>query len=360
VPDEDAFVVSRLKQAGVVLLGKLNMHEWAMGGTNINVFYPTPRNPWDTERITGGSSGGSGAALAARYCFGSLGSDTRGSIRIPAALCGITGLKPTYARVSLRGVVPLYWSLDHAGPMARSARDCALILQAIAGYDDADPLSADVPVPDFSASLDAGVSGLRIGVPENFFFDPDAVEAPITEAVGEAARVFEGLGARLIPVTFPDPAAYTDNGAFIAEAGAYHEHRFLEQPDGFEPVIRGRVEGALQAKSVDYARARYKQAELKREYARLFRDIDFLLTPTSAIVAPRIADVTPQAQLSLIRNTFIFNTAGAPVISLPCGFAGVLPIGLSIAGRDWEEGLVLQAAHAYQQATDWHHRAPGV
>jgi aspartyl-tRNA(Asn)/glutamyl-tRNA(Gln) amidotransferase subunit A len=183
-PTEDAEAVARLRQAGAVMLGKLNLHEWAMGGTNVNYFFPTPKNPWDQTKVTGGSSGGSGLALAAGYCYGSLGSDTRGSIRMPATLCGITGLKPTWGRVSLRGVIPLVWSLDHAGPMARDAADCAVILNAIAGFDERDPTSADVPVADYAASLDSSfaspqpLANVRIGVPRNFFFDPQVNASP--------------------------------------------------------------------------------------------------------------------------------------------------------------------------------------
>ncbi len=359
VPTEDAHVVSLLREAGVVFLGKLTMHEWAMGGTSINEFFPTPRNPWNLERITGGSSGGAGAAISAGLCIGSLGSDTGGSIRIPASFCGITGLKPTYGRVSVRGVVPLLWSLDHAGPMTRTASDCALILQAIAGYDDEDPTSEDVPVPDYAANLDKGIKGLRVGVPTNFFFDADAVAPEVTSAVRVAAAVFASLGAEIKDVLFPDPERFGTNDALFAEAAAYHEGHLSDRPETFSERIRERLVDRLSLRAVEYARARYKQLEFKLALRRLFRDIDLLLVPTEPIVAPTFGDALELPPMVFARNVRLFNVAAVPAISIPCGFDSVgLPIGLSLAGRPWEEETVLRAAHAYQQATDWHTRRP--
>jgi aspartyl-tRNA(Asn)/glutamyl-tRNA(Gln) amidotransferase subunit A len=362
VPEADAYTVERLKQAGVVLLGKLNMHEWALGGTNINVWYPSPRNPWDTGRVTGGSSGGSGAAVAAGLCFGALGSDTRGSIRIPAALCGVTGIKATYGRVSIRGVVPLNWSLDHAGPLARTARDCALVLQAIAGYDDLDPTCVDRPVDDYTSGIGAGIAGLRVGIPDRFFFDEDVTEPDVAAAVRDGARVLESLGATVSTIEYPDLSLYADNGAFLADAAAYHEQTLADRPDDYAPIIGTRLRDALTLRAVDYSRARYKQLELKRAMKHVFEQVDLVLTPTSPIVAPLFPDESPMPlQNLLVRNTGSFNASGGPVISLPCGFSREgLPIGMSLAGRDWEEALVLRAAHAYQQATDWHARRPPI
>ena len=351
--------MSLLREAGVVFLGKLTMHEWAMGGTSINEFFPTPRNPWNLERITGGSSGGAGAAISAGLCIGSLGSDTSGSIRIPASFCGITGLKPTYGRVSVRGVVPLLWSLDHAGPMTRTASDCALILQAIAGYDDEDPTSEDVPVPDYAANLDKGIKGLRVGVPTNFFFDADAVAPEVTSAVRVAAAVFASLGAEIKDVLFPDPERFGTNDALFAEAAAYHEGHLSDRPETFSERIRERLVDRLSLRAVEYARARYKQLEFKLALRRLFRDIDLLLVPTEPIVAPTFGDALELPPMVFARNVRLFNVAAVPAISIPCGFDSVgLPIGLSLAGRPWEEETVLRAAHAYQQATDWHTRRP--
>ena len=366
VPIEDAEAVARLRQAGVVMLGKLNLHEWAMGGTNVNYFFPTPKNPWDQTKITGGSSGGSGLALAAGYCYGSLGSDTRGSIRMPASLCGVTGLKPTYGRVSLRGIIPLVWSLDHAGPMARDAGDCALILNAIAGFDERDPTSADVPVPDHAAYLDPAsatpkpLQGVRIGVPRNFFFDEAIVQPEVIAAVRATLPVLESLGAEMVEIDFPDPDYHQDNQAFTAETGAYHEERLRDRPEELSELPRQRVAAALEVKGADYARARWRQEEFKLKLRLLMRDIDLILTPTSPVLALDITEVEPAGPGRILaRHTAPFNTLGVPTMSLPCGFsASGLPIGLQLSGRWWEEGLVLRAAHAYQQATDWHRRRP--
>jgi aspartyl-tRNA(Asn)/glutamyl-tRNA(Gln) amidotransferase subunit A len=362
VPDEDAFAVARLREAGAVFLGKLNMHEWALGATNVNELFPSPHNPWDLDRVTGGSSGGSGAALAARLCFGALGSDTRGSIRIPASLCGVTGLKPTYGRVSLRGVVPLNWSLDHAGPMARTAADCALLLNAIAGFDAADPLSIDAPAPDYAADLAGGrLEGLRIGVPRAFFFDADAVEPEVSAAVLATRAVFESLGATVVDVDFPDPVRY-NAASFRAEGVAYHEERLRERPELFGRLVHRRLSGWTELSAVEYSRDRYAQYELKMHLRRLFQDVDLVLTPTTPTVAPLLApQATEDTSNLLIRNTSIFNVAHVPAISFPCGFsASGLPIGASLAGRWWEEGVVLQGAHAYQGATGWHTRRPPI
>jgi aspartyl-tRNA(Asn)/glutamyl-tRNA(Gln) amidotransferase subunit A len=364
VPAEDAEAVARLKKAGAVMLGKLNLHEWAMGGTNVNYFFPTPKNPWDHTKVTGGSSGGSGLALAAGYCYGSLGSDTRGSIRMPASLCGITGLKPTYGRVSIRGVIPLVWSLDHAGPMARDAADCALILNAIAGFDERDPTSADVPVPDYAGFLETGgarpLENVRIGVPRNFFFDEAVVQPEVLQAVRATLPVFESLGAQLTEVDFPDPDYHLDNQVFGAESAAYHEERLRERPDELSELPRQRVATSLELRAVDYARARWRQEEFKLKLRLLMREVDLILTPTSPVLALDITEVEPAGPGRILaRHTAPFNTLGVPAISLPCGFsASGLPIGLQLSGRWWEEGLVLRAAHSYQQVTDWHRRRP--
>jgi aspartyl-tRNA(Asn)/glutamyl-tRNA(Gln) amidotransferase subunit A len=368
VPAEDAEVVRRLKAAGAVSLGKLNMHEWALGTTNVNAYFPTARNPWDRTRITGGSSGGSAAAVAAAMALGTLGSDTGGSVRIPASLCGITGLKPTYGRISVRGVLPLAWSLDHVGPMARSAADCALLLQAIAGYDDADPLSADVPAPDYAAYLDRGIEGLRIGVPSRFFFDKDVVDAEVLAAVDAAARVFETLGATVVEVEMDELVPATDLTAFFAEAVAYHREALDQTPETFGPSLRWRLEASARISGTEYADARLRQREAKRKLRAVFEQVDLLLTPTAVVAAgliPSDADEPPFRELNgypsalLGRNTRTFNITGVPAVSLPCGFtASGLPIGMQLVGSWWAEGTVLRAAHAYQQTTDWHRSFP--
>jgi aspartyl-tRNA(Asn)/glutamyl-tRNA(Gln) amidotransferase subunit A len=362
VPAEDARTVELLKAAGIVMLGKLNLHEWAMGGTNINEYYPTPRNPWDTERVTGGSSGGSGAALAAGYCYGSLGTDTRGSIRIPAALNGITGIKPTWGRVSIRGIVPLNWSLDHSGPMARSAEDCALILNVIAGYDERDPTSADLPVPDYAASLTpTRLDGVRIGVPRNFFFDPSVVEAVMVSTTRAAGEALASLGAEIVEVEMPGELEFSASSAFFAEASWYHAAQFKEHPEMYGETIRNRMLANAGITGVDYVRDRWRQLELQQAVRHLLRDVDLILTPTSPVVAPKIAEVDTSIPggTILARHTSPFNIAAIPTISMPAGFSDEgQPIGVQLSGRWWEEGLVLRASHAYQQATDWHKQRP--
>jgi aspartyl-tRNA(Asn)/glutamyl-tRNA(Gln) amidotransferase subunit A len=363
IPTADAQAVALLKQAGAVMLGKLNLHEWAMGGTNVNYFFPTPKNPWDQTRITGGSSGGSGLALAAGFCYGSLGTDTRGSIRMPASVCGITGLKPTYGRVSIRGIIPLVWSLDHAGPMARSAEDCALILNAIAGYDPEDPTSVDVPADDYAASLTGAspsLDGMRIGVPRDFFFDASEVDADVLKAVEDAIEVLRKLGAQVRDIDFPNPDDYLDNQVFGAESAAYHEERLRERPEELSPLPRDRVTTGAAVSGMDYARARWRQLVFKQTVTATFRDVDLILTPTAPVPPLKIADVEPAGPGRIMaRHTSPFNTLHVPTISVPCGFTPEgLPIGLQLAGRWWEEHLVLRAAHAYQQATNWHRRRP--
>lgn len=364
VPAEDAFVVQRLKHAGVVSLGKLNMHEWALGATNINSHYPSPRNPWNPERITGGSSGGSGVATATGMALGTLGSDTGGSIRIPAALCGVTGFKPTYGRVSLRGVVPLSWTLDHAGPIARTALDCAIILQEIACHDPHDPTSADEPVPDFRAALTPRLSGVRVGVPKNFFFDETAIAAETAAAVREAIKALERRGASVEEVEVPMIAegARANGTILLGDASAYHEANIKEHAERIDGTVLARLQNGATISALNYARARRTQKEFQAALRALFRDIDILIAPTTPDVAqPFPNGDSPMASVALTRNTGPFNVAGMPAISVPCGFSSDgLPIGMMIVGRWWDDALVLRAAHSYQLETDWHTRRPPV
>ncbi|HXF50965.1 MAG TPA: amidase [Dehalococcoidia bacterium] len=360
-PTEDAHTVARLRDAGAVIIGKLNLHEWALGVTTANPHWGVCRNPWDLDRIPGGSSGGTGAALAAGIVPAGTGSDTGGSIRIPSALCGVTGLKPTYGRCSLRGVVPLSWTLDHVGPMARTAEDCALLLQAMAGYDPLDPHSEDVGTPDFAAGIGDGLRGLRVGVPSNHFFencDPEVVSA-----VEAAAREFERLGATVTDIAIPDaPAALAHNGIIlISDAAAYHRERLERDRDAFGPDVLGLLDIGAKTPATAYALA----LDFRRAYRRwlereLFAQVDVVLHPTTPIPAPPIAEAAAARNL-LIQNTAPWNIAGAPVLALPCGFtASGLPIGMSLVGRFWDEATLLRAGYAYQQATDWHLRAPAL
>ena len=360
VPDENGEIVERLDAAGAVNLGKLNMHEIALGVTNNNLHFGACRNPWDLYRSPGGSSGGSGAALAAGMCMGSMGSDTGGSIRIPASLCGVVGLKPTYGRVSLRGMVPLSWNLDHPGPMARRVRDAAIILQIVAGYDPGDPASVDTPVPDYLVQLDGNVRGWRVALAEDSFFTK--ADAEITSAVLEAAEVFASLGAQVTPLEFPSAyEAARDNGLLVtSDAAAFHKDRRTEQPEKFGEDICQRLEMGAAFSSSEYSLARRNQAFLRRKFELFFSEYDLLLTATTPIPAPPLEgpDAVDQAH-TLTRFTAPFNMTGLPAISLPCGFTDQgLPVGLQIVTRPWGETALLRAAQAYESATDWHKRRP--
>jgi aspartyl-tRNA(Asn)/glutamyl-tRNA(Gln) amidotransferase subunit A len=362
VPDHDAVVVQKLAEAGAITLGKLNMHEIALGVTNVNPHYGPCRNPWNLDRVAGGSSGGSAAALATCLCMGALGSDTGGSIRIPASLCGIVGLKPTYGRVSTRGVFPLSWNLDHVGPMARRVRDAAILLAVIAGYDPEDPYSVDVPVDDYLKELADGVRGWRIALATDDFFSK--ADPQVERAVRGAAAVFVDLGARVDEVEFPQAyhAARANGLMTTSDAAAFHQGRLETSPEYFgEDVLRRLTAGAAFT-STEYIRARRTQTLLRRLHNVFFDDYDILLTPTTPIAAPPIEgpDAVEQAP-RLTRFTAPFNLTGFPALSLPCGFieAG-LPIGLQIVARPWAEASVLRAGYAYEQATEWHKRAPAI
>ncbi len=358
VPEQDSAVAARLNTAGAILLGKANLHEWALGVINANPFYGACLNPWNTAHIPGGSSGGSAAALAAELCAGALGSDTGGSIRVPAALCGVVGLKPTSGRVSLRGVLPVSWNLDHVGPMARRVYDVAVLLQAIVGYDAADPYSVNVPVDNYLAEIGGGVHGWRVAVADQGYFanaDPS-----VRAAVLAAARKFEQLGAQLHGADLPIMLA----GDMIStDAAAYHRARLQQQPQDFGDDVRARLQLAAATSAPDYALARRAQAILRRQLETFFSDYDLLLTPTTPTTAPGRAQLTSAegTRLNLIRFTVPFNLAGFPALSLPCGFdqAG-LPIGLQLVTRPWTEAALLRAGQAYEQSTDWHLARPSL
>lgn len=360
VPDTDARAVTLLYQAGAVLLGKLNMHEWALGVTNINPHYGPSRNPWDTTRITGGSSGGAAAAVAAGLCLGALGSDTGGSIRIPASLCGIVGFKPTFGRVSLRGVVPLSWNLDHAGPMARTVTDAALLLQATAGYDPDDPVSVAAPVDNLLADIDAGVAGWRIALADDAHFgqaDPE-----VLAAVHRAAAVFEELGAHIerIDLGRGQEAAQMNALMTTSDAAAFHRDRLRTHPEKFGADVLARMERGAMFTSTEYILARRFQSEWRRQLERLFERFDLLLTPTAPITAPVIEGLDSiEAARQLTRCTAPFNLAGLPALSLPCGMSEAgLPIGLQIVAAPWREAQALRAGRAFEQATAWHRQTP--
>ena len=345
VPEEDGAVVELLDAAGAVMVGKTHTHEYAFG-----VITPTTRNPWNLEHIPGGSSGGSGAALAAGMCHLAIGTDTGGSIRIPSAVCGVTGLKPTYGRVSRRGVASLSWALDHIGPMARTVADVALMLQHVAGYDRSDPASRDVPVPDYSAALDGGVQGLRIGVPTNYFFDH--IDPAVADAVRALAARLGEAGADVVDAQIPMPEAYmpVEYCIFLAEASAYHQQRIREQADEFEPDVRLLLEAGEMVPATDYIRALRVRTLLQQGWRDLFNSgLDAVLAPTLPNVAARVGQdtfdrwgVTEAVIDSYVRTSAPGNLTGLPAMSVPCGFSEGLPIGAQIIGRPYDEATVLR------------------
>ena len=362
VPDYDATTVAKLHEAGVVLLGKLGMHEFAFGGPSVDAPFPAVRNPWNVAHIPGGSSSGSGAAVAAGLCYGALGSDTGGSIRTPSSHCGIVGIKPTYGRVSRYGVVPLSWSLDHAGPMARSVEDCALLLQAIAGYDAKDPASANVRVPDFSAGLKDGIKGLRVGVPRAGWFDENKGTDSETEAAfNQSLKVLQALGATILEIDgHPFSVARKANQTIlISEAYAYHEKTLQSTPEKIGSSARRRIlEGAF-ITAADYITALRARTVLNEQIRANFSRVDVFATPSAP--RPPEAFETMDPNEGNLRPSFTnpFNLTGLPAISVPCGFTqGELPSGLQIVAQPFEESLALRVAYTYEQATEWHKRRP--
>jgi aspartyl-tRNA(Asn)/glutamyl-tRNA(Gln) amidotransferase subunit A len=360
IPQKDAVVVEKLKEAGAIVLGKTNTHEIALGVTGVNPHYGTVHNPWDRERISGGSSSGSAAAVAAGMCLAAMGTDTGGSIRIPASLCGVVGLKPTYGRISLRGIFPLSWNLDHAGPLTKTVLDAGLILQVLAGYDEHDPGSVNRPVDDYLTEIAAGVRGWRVAVLiGDYAWDADP---EVLEALRTATEVFETLGARILPVelNFLREAALANSLMTQADGAAFHRERLNEHPLGFGEDVRQRLETGARFTSTEYSLARRTQTEIRRRMELFFQDYDVLLTPTTPIFAPFIEgnDAIEQAR-RLTRFTAPFNLTGLPAISLPDGFSSSgMPIGLQIIGSAWKEAKILRAGHAYEQATIWHKKRP--
>ncbi len=368
MPTEDATVVTRLAAAGGIMLGKLNMHEFAYGPEGLNAHYGTPWNPWDrtTHRICGGSSSGSGAAVAAGLCPGALGSDTGGSIRIPSSLCGLTGLKPTYGRVSRAGALPLAWSLDHVGPMCRSAADCALMLGAMAGYDPRDPSTSVLPVPDYAAALTGQVTGLRIGLLGRFFLE--SAGAPQRQATEKAVKTLEGLGASVREITLEQMkhAAAASAAVISAESYAYHEPWLRTRAAEYGPDVRERLLVGAFVSGSEYLKGQRVRRLIRDEVDRALGDLDVLIAPTLPIAAVPVGareveiDGKPQpVRPSLVRYTRPFNVSGHPVASVPCGFTvDGLPIGMQVIGRTFDEATVLRLADAYQRVTDWHTRRP--
>jgi aspartyl-tRNA(Asn)/glutamyl-tRNA(Gln) amidotransferase subunit A len=366
VPDFDSTITSKLKEAGAILLGKLNLHQLAYGTTGENPDYGPTRNPWNPERITGGSSGGSGSAAASGECPISLGTDTGGSIRIPSALCGLAGLKPTYGRLSRYGITVLSWSQDHPGPMARRVEDCALVMNAVAGYDPMDPSSANVSVPDFTQALTCDIRGLRVGVPKEIFEDP--IDSEVEDSVRNAIDLLGKLGARVREISWP---MYHSSKAFsstllMAEAAAYHSKLLEKHRLQIDFQVRLRLDAGFFISGVDYLQTQQARRLFCQQSSDLFKEVDLLAGPTVPVTACRIG--TTEVTLgktrmgvipALTQYTRPFNLNGFPAITVPCGFSKEgLPIGLQLGGRPFDEKTVLCAAHAYEQATVWHQRRP--
>jgi aspartyl-tRNA(Asn)/glutamyl-tRNA(Gln) amidotransferase subunit A len=359
---EDAAAVARLRAAGAVLIGKTRTHEFAWGTET-----PPTRNPWDSARIPGGSSGGSGAALAARLAYGALGSDTGGSIRIPASLCGVVGLKPTFGRVSRAGIVPHSWSLDHAGPLALSVRDAALMLQVLAGHDARDPGSADMPVPDYRASIEDGIEGLTIGVCRNHFFGRN--ESDVERCVEQAIDDMRSLGATVVDFEVPN-LRYGLGAIFaieLASSAAYHDAALKSGATAeMADDVRTLVEIGRLVSAADYLRAEQLRAQLIEDFASVLARVDAIVTPASPVTAwhrGQASVVTGGIEESPLaaswRLTYPFNLTGLPALSVPCGFdSRGLPVGLQIAGRPFDEAMVLRIGQAYERLHRWNAIVP--
>jgi aspartyl-tRNA(Asn)/glutamyl-tRNA(Gln) amidotransferase subunit A len=363
IPDEDCTVVRKLREAGAVLLGKVTTHEFAFGFDS----HPT-KNPWNLIHIPSGSSGGSGAAVAAGLCFAATGSDTGGSIRAPAAANGIAGIKPTYGRVSKAGVAVLSWSLDHAGPLARTVHDLAILLNIMAGQDLRDPHTKDVPVPDYVASLTGDIRGMRLGVPTNYFTDD--VDPAVAKTVERAIQELASLGAMIVPVEIAELDGVLDCMLAIAmsEASTYHQSTLRATPDLFGDETRLLLEAGAMTLATTYINAQRARFAIKTAFRAAFRDVDVILTPTQPTTALKIGQSmstigSREESVFAVSARFCapMNLCGLPAASLPCGFSpGLLPIGLQIIGKPFDEATVLRVADAFQRNTEWHRKYPPI
>jgi aspartyl-tRNA(Asn)/glutamyl-tRNA(Gln) amidotransferase subunit A len=370
IPEEDAESWVKLRDAGAILLGKQETHEFAIGGPDFTLPFPPACNPWNTEHYPAGSSSGSAVAVAAGLCAAAMGSDTGGSIRSPAAYNGIVGLKPTYGRVSRRGVFPLSYTLDHCGPLTRTVEDCAIIMQALAGYDRNDPASADVPVPDYRTALAKRLDGLTIGVIRHFHerdavagFGADSAPNPAyVEAFDNACRTLEGLGARLVDVQLSPLIDYLDANRLImlAEAYALHETDFRKQPELFGHHMFARIALGAFLTAADYVEAMRQRRELALEFARALADVDVAISANATGPAPRIDAVSTYSTFERASYTGPYNLTGSPALSVPIGFEDGLPLAFQIAGRPFDEAGVMRIGYAFEQATDFHFQRPSI
>ncbi|HEV8427796.1 MAG TPA: amidase [Pyrinomonadaceae bacterium] len=356
VPTEDAHIVQLLQRAGAVLLGKQNLQEFAYGGTSTSSYFGPVRNPWDTQRIAGGSSGGSAAAVATGMCFAAIGTDTGGSVREPAAFCGIVGLKPTYGRVSARGVFPLSPSLDHVGPLCRNVRDTALMLEVIAGYDKLDITSVEWPVDSYTSGLTQATKS-RVGIVRHPFFDN--LDNDIATAIEEALKQISNISSDMVDIDLPP----TPTAVQAPEVYAIHAKTFAESPELYGRWIRERLKQAALVDTISYIEARQHLDRVRRSIEEVFLKVDFLITPTTPVPPISIDEALnmspdPAGELWL-RNTRPFNAYGLPTISLPCGFTrDGLPIGLQISAARFSETKLLSFAFEYEQAPGWDKRTP--
>src|SRR5579864_3883141 len=358
VPAEDAEVTRRLKAAGVVFLGKLNLDEMAFEGTGTTGCFGPAHNPWNLDRITGGSSAGSAAAVSAGLCFGSVGSDDGGSVRIPGAFCGVVGFKTSYGRVSTRGVVPSAYSMDTIGPITRSVEDAALLLQVLAGYDPLDAITLAEPVPDYSQALRLPIAHLRVGVPRQYFFEQ--LHPDVSSAVEEAIRHLRGKVREVRDVTLPR-LRIAENGDYDVELYHYQKPFFDKSPELYHPWSQRHLNQMKKVETVAYIETLKRIRECRRAIRRVFEQVDVLVLPTMREPAPLISETVNETHRRPPSNTGAFNHFGTPALTLPCGFsADGLPIGLQIVGPAYHEPVVLQIAYAYQQSTEWHRRTPPV
>ena len=369
IPEEDATVAARLKGAGAIVVGKTNMHEFAWGATSANPHYGFVRNPWNTDRFPAGSSGGSGAAVAARLCFGALGTDTGGSIRLPSAINGIVGIRPTIGRVSNHGVIPLAWSMDTVGPMARTVEDCAIMFGAIAGHDPKDAGSAAVPVADYTADLARGVGGIRIGIVPGYFFNH--LQPPVHDAVRGALGVLEGLGAVVVDVEIEHIHGNISAQLTVesCEPSTYHQRWLRERPEDYGDDVRLLLEIGEMHLATHYIQAQRYRSLLRREFMEAFKDVDVFICPTLPFTATRVGEMSVMIEngveedmlAAIMQFTGVPSLTGLPSLAVPCGYDDEgLPVGMQIIGRPFDEATLFRVGAAFQAASEYHVRAPAL